>query len=281
MVDTPVDFTWTGATDNSFDPLNATVVSLGDDGVFGGNHTINGITGGVDGRVLIIYNADPVFNLTLNHENGSASAGDRTHQIDSISVVLAPNENLQLRYGGSRWRADFTFQGALGGAASIDVSSGFTVASDPVLEAGNNLSDVGSVQNSIDTLTAVSGATNEEVLTKDTGSGNAIFKAVPASSTLINADHELTPAASSGSDNFDTTLAITSTPVGMVEVLINGVIYVLGDGVKTKDFYFTDDGGVSAQAISAIVATDELYFNAVIVSFNLSTADRIDIIYET
>ena len=40
-------------------------------------------------------------------------------------------------------------------------------------------------QNAINALTAVSGATNEHVLTKDTATGNAIFKvAVGGSSTL-------------------------------------------------------------------------------------------------
>jgi len=99
--------------------------------------------------------------------------------------------------------------------------------------------------------------------------------------TLVNADREQTPAASAGADNFDTTLAITNTPAGMVDVFINGVKYILGDGVKTKDFWFTGDAGTTARAISAIVATDELYFNAATVGFDIDTADRIDIVYET
>jgi len=98
---------------------------------------------------------------------------------------------------------------------------------------------------------------------------------------LVNADHALTPAASSGADNFDTTLAISNTPVGMVRVSVNGVHYTLGDGVKTKDFWFTGDSGTTARAISAIVATDELYFNAAIVGFDLDANDVIDILYET
>jgi len=98
---------------------------------------------------------------------------------------------------------------------------------------------------------------------------------------MTSDDHELTPAASSGSDDFDTTLSITGTPLGMVEVFVNGVAYILGDGVKTKDFYFTGDAGSTARAISAIVATDELYFNPTVAGFDLETSDRISLVYET
>lgn len=72
---------------------------------------------------------------------------------------------------------------------SLKVSgSGLSIASDAnsitatlagVLLASNNLSDVAARQTALNTLTAVSGATNEHVLTKDTGTGNAIWKVVP------------------------------------------------------------------------------------------------------
>ena len=98
---------------------------------------------------------------------------------------------------------------------------------------------------------------------------------------MANADHELTPAASAGSDDFDTTLAIAGTPLGQVEVFINGVAYIVGDGSKVKDCYFTGDTGTTARAMTAIVATDELYFNPTIAGFDLETSDRISILYET
>lgn len=66
--------------------------------------------------------------------------------------------------------------------------SGLSIASDTnsitatlagVLLVANDLSDVANRQTALNGLTAVSGATNEFVLTKDTGTGNALWKAVP------------------------------------------------------------------------------------------------------
>ena len=48
------------------------------------------------------------------------------------------------------------------------------------MEKSDNLSDVASQQTALDNVTNVSAATNEHVLTKDTATGNAIFKAASA-----------------------------------------------------------------------------------------------------
>ena len=82
-------------------------------------------------------------------------------------------------------------------------------------------------------------------------------------------------------DDASTALTITNTPSGdgHVEILINGIQYELGDGAKTKDCYFSGDGGTTARAIAAIVATDVLFWNGVISGFDLATDDRIDFNY--
>ncbi len=51
------------------------------------------------------------------------------------------------------------------------------------LQSANNLSDLASRQTALDTLTNVAAATNEYVLTKDTATGNAIFKAATGGTT--------------------------------------------------------------------------------------------------
>jgi hypothetical protein len=51
------------------------------------------------------------------------------------------------------------------------------VTNDAQLKIASNLSDVANRQTSLNNLTDVSGATNEHVLTKDTATGNVIFKA--------------------------------------------------------------------------------------------------------
>ena len=61
-------------------------------------------------------------------------------------------------------------------------------------------------------------------------------------------------------------------------ILVNGIQYSLGNGVKTKDCYFSDGLG-GARAISDIIAGDSLYWNGVLAGFNLKATDRIDLIY--
>jgi hypothetical protein len=86
--------------------------------------------------------------------------------------------------------------------------------------------------------------------------------------------------AISGANSLSTGITISATPAGdsFVQVLVNGVMIELGDGVKTKDAYFSVDSGVNARAISAIASGDTLYWNASI-AFELDSSDRIDIIY--
>lgn len=83
-------------------------------------------------------------------------------------------------------------------------------------------------------------------------------------------------------DGQDTGIDITSAPAAGSEpkVLVNGIKMVVGNGVKTKDFYFSGDGGSTARAWGAIVASDSLYFNAVIAGFNLvNGTHKIDLDY--
>ncbi len=65
------------------------------------------------------------------------------------------------------------------------------------LLASNNLSDVANQQTALNNITAVSAATNEYVLTKDTGTGNAIWK-VAASGGVSDGDKGDITVSSSG-----------------------------------------------------------------------------------
>ena len=76
--------------------------------------------------------------------------------------------------------------------------------------------------------------------------------------------------------------AITTTPAGdgYVAVLVNGIQQVLGDGVKTKDCYFSSDSGSTARTIATITAGDVLYWNGSIAGYQLAAAtDVIDFNY--
>lgn len=93
-------------------------------------------------------------------------------------------------------------------------------------------------------------------------------------------DKAQNPTATAG-DNASTGVTIMNTPSGdsYVEVLVNGVQYELGDGVKTKDTYFSNDGGTTARTIETISSNDELFWNGNIAGFDLVTTDEIDFNY--
>lgn len=84
-----------------------------------------------------------------------------------------------------------------------------------------------------------------------------------------------------------TNSTITNTPVNgcYVEVKYNGVEYEVGNGVKTKPFYFSGDGGVNARGFSSghvngqVQAGDELYFNSIITELRLKAGQRISLMY--
>lgn len=90
-------------------------------------------------------------------------------------------------------------------------------------------------------------------------------------------------AASLTTADFNVACATTmvSTPAndGYVEVFVNGMRQTLGNAVKTKDCYFSSDGGTTAKAISAIAAGDTLYWVGSVTSWQLATTDIIDFLY--
>ncbi len=76
------------------------------------------------------------------------------------------------------------------------------------------------------------------------------------------------------------TPATSSTNGGWIEVLVNGVAYPVGDGVKTTACYFSGDGGSTARTMKAVVSGDTLYWNGSHAGFQLSAAtDLVDFIY--
>lgn len=96
-------------------------------------------------------------------------------------------------------------------------------------------------------------------------------------------DKALTPTNNCTVDDADSGLDIAATPAldSYVRVLVNGLGAELGDGVKTKDCYFSGDGGTTARAISAITAADSFYWNAVIAGYSLVNdgSDEVDFDY--
>lgn len=96
-------------------------------------------------------------------------------------------------------------------------------------------------------------------------------------------DKELVVTATTSGNNFNTGIAIAATPTNnaYVKVEVNGVGYILGDGVTTKDSYFSSDGTAGGvRTIAAITAGDIFMWNGTNVGFQLDTNDRVDFYYE-
>lgn len=108
------------------------------------------------GKKYLIKKTDASANAVTINRSGSDTVDGAT----SVSLTTRYDSILLVSNGVSAW-AKVSTMGTVGG----------------YLLAANNLSDVATRQTALDNLTAVSGATNEYVLTKDTATGNAIWKA--------------------------------------------------------------------------------------------------------
>lgn len=62
------------------------------------NGSCAGLTGGVDGRLVVIEAADSY--VTLLHEDGRADAADRFHTPGGVPWTVGPGQGLTLRYDG-------------------------------------------------------------------------------------------------------------------------------------------------------------------------------------
>lgn len=78
-----------------------------------------------------------------------------------------------------------------------------------------------------------------------------------------------------------TATTIAATPAGdaYVRVSVNGLGVILGDGVKTKECYFSSDGGSTAKTIANIASGDILYWVGSVVGYQLAATDIIDFEY--
>lgn len=95
-------------------------------------------------------------------------------------------------------------------------------------------------------------------------------------------DKDLAGRATAADGDLASDTPITNTPVdhGYVAVNVNGLEVVVGDGVKTKDCYFSNDGGTTARAIADIQAGDTLHWVGTVAGYELDTVDRINMNYD-
>lgn len=118
---------------------------------------------------------------------------------------------------------------------------------------------------------------NELLLTVTTGSVQ-----------IISPDDKFLVSEDVVTDNTLATLStITNTPADgcYVAVFYNGQEMEVGNGVTTKAFYFSGDGGTTARGFSSlhpngqVQAGDGLYFNPSVAGYTLSFGSRISFMY--
>jgi hypothetical protein len=104
---------------------------------------------------------------------------------------------------------------------------------------------------------------------------------VPSTPVLNNGNVEMT-ALATVADGTPATATVVSQPsagAGRISAFVNGIMYSVGDGVKTKPFYISGDGGTTARAFSAVVGGDAIYFNGSVAGFQLAVTDVITLSY--
>lgn len=68
--------------------------------------TLTGLTGGADGRVLLLLNIGTVASITITHQDTNSTAANRFVTPDGLPLVLGPTASAMIQYDSttSRWR---------------------------------------------------------------------------------------------------------------------------------------------------------------------------------
>jgi hypothetical protein len=97
----------------------------------------------------------------------------------------------------------------------------------------------------------------------------------------------LSPLSTSVGLNFQPTgITISYTPsdYSNLHVVLNGQFQYLGNGINSTasgvECYFSSDSGLTAKTIFNVSVGDELFWNGFNSGFELTTTDRISIVYE-
>jgi len=110
----------------------------------------------------------------------------------------------------------------------------------------------------------------------------ALFEGASVSNQRASLSNKAMAAQATSSDGdlaCDVAIAATPSNDGYVRISINGLAINLGDGVKTTEGYFSNDGGATARDIADIASGDLLYWNGSVAKYELSIEDIVDFEY--
>lgn len=227
---------------------------------YSGNYGASGTTGGFTSAIFnsgtsqLVFNSGETTETILDLSSLNNVSGFTTAIFDNLTNHLVFNSG-----GTNQTIVDLSW---------LKDNSGFTSVE---FNSGNNY------------LVFNSGGTNEQVVDLTS------LKTVSGLTSLLsnlNIDMVANTTNSGSTLACSTSILNPSILNSYVSVYINGVQVVVGDGVKTKDCYFSNDGGTTAKPSDDIVIGDLLYWSYVgnipVAGFNLNAAtDRITFIYLT
>lgn len=263
--------------------------------------TIDGITPALNNRVLVRHLATASENgiYTISQVgDGTTTAWTLTRAADfNTSALASPGSFTFVEEGNTL--ADTGWVMSANAPITLDTSditftqfssAGVVNAGDGLGKSGNDLFikvlSTGGLEISSDELkikiknsSVSTDASGLEVGLNAEGS-IAIKGGAGLAAPIMRPQAGLAVASAVSADNTDTGLTLSATPTagGFVQVLINGIMIELGNGVKTKDGYFSGDNGSTARAHSAFASGDKFFWNGSSV-FTLDTTDRVDFLY--
>lgn len=96
-----------------------------------------------------------------------------------------------------------------------------------------------------------------------------------------NSNKFMTASVTTADGDVACATGMISTPNGgsYVKVVVGGDEPEIGNGVKTKDCYFSGDAGATARAFGAVITADKLYWNGSIAGYQLAVTDKISFEY--
>ena len=172
-------------------------------------------------------------------------------------------------------------------------NTGFTVTNDTVVTASTSVAlggtlNIGLANDSVKEVklhVTGSTATNGQILTYDAGSGGFawVTQAAGANPIISNKDMAILSGNTVG-NGAPTGLQLATTPSNgsYVGVSVNGVWYVVGDGVGTKDCFFDslpNCGSGAPETFASMTSGNYFCWNSITTGFGLITTDRIDFYY--
>lgn len=200
--------------------------------------------------------------------------------VSNGSLVLTDNDDNNVNVTGTIIQSLSAEQGLTASTTNGAITIGIDIdgVDDTHINFGTGATQVNAADLPIiDSGGNFTASTTEEALAELQDNIDAVDTAII---TNVATDKNVTALVTTADTAQAMTQAIVGTPLGYVQVFINGALQNM-TGDKVGDCYFSNDGGTTARALGAIVSSDTLHWNGSVAGFELATTDKVTLIYET